>query len=130
MIRQLLAVVVLALAMALGTAWIGWWAVPVFAAVWGVARYGAHPTATAAVGGALAWVVLLAITALRGPAGETSRVLGSAMAVPGWLPLLLTVLFPAALGGAAARLAHTIVPMLEGGAGARSAPRGDGEEES
>jgi hypothetical protein len=104
--------------------------VPVFGAVWGVARYGAYPTATAALGGALAWVVLLAITALRGPAGDTSRMLGSAMAVPGWVPLLLAVLFPAALSGAAARLAHGIVPMLESGAGAGPAPGGDAEEES
>jgi len=130
MIRQLLAILVLALAMALGTAWIGWWAVPVFGAVWGVARYGAYPTATAALGGALAWVVLLALTALRGPAGEASRMLGSVMSVPGWVPLLLAVVFPAALGGAAARLAHGIMPMLEGGAGAGSTSRGDAEEES
>jgi hypothetical protein len=75
-------------------------------------------------------MVLLGITALRGPAGETSRVLGSAMGLPGWAPLLLTALFPAALSGAAARLAHTIVPMLESGPGAGSAARGDREEEA
>lgn len=125
MTRQLLAVAVLALAMALGTAWVGWWAVPVFGAVWGVTRYGAYPTVTAAVGAALAWVVLLGITALRGPAGEASRTLASAMGTPGWLPLVLTVLFPAALSGAAAALARAIVPLLEGaahGEPARQAP--------
>jgi hypothetical protein len=116
MIRQLLAVAVLAFAMALGTAWVGWWAVPVFGAVWGVTRYGAYPAATAAVAAAFAWVVLLGLTALRGPAGEASRVLGSAMGMPGWLPLALAVLFPAALAAAAAGLARAIVPLVEGGA--------------
>jgi len=126
MTRQLLAVVVLALAMALGTAWIGWWAIPVFGAVWGVTRYGAFPAATAAVAAALAWVVLLGITALQGPAGEVSRTVGNAMALPGWFPLLLTVLFPAALGGVAAGLAHAIMPVLDG-AGSTSAVVGHGE---
>lgn len=130
MTRQLLAIVVLALAMALGTAWIGWWAVPVFGAVWGVTRYGAYPAATAAVAGALSWVALLTVTALGGPAGETSRMLGSAMALPGWVPLLLTVLFPAALSGVAAQLAHTIVPAVEGGSGPGAAPRDHGEEDA
>ena len=115
MIRQLLAVGVLALAMALGTAWIGWWAVPVFGAVWGVTRYGAYPAATAAVGAGLAWMVLLALTALQGPVGDLSRTVAGAMALPGWVPLALTALFPAALSGTAAALAHGIMPVLEGG---------------
>jgi hypothetical protein len=130
MIRQLLAIVVLALVMALGTAWIGWWVVPLFGAVWGVTRYGAYPAATAAVGGALAWMALLGITALRGPAGETSRVLGDAMGMPGWVPLVLTALFPAAVSAAAAQLAHTIVPGIEGGLAAGAAPRGEPEEDA
>jgi hypothetical protein len=116
MTRQLLAVAALALAMALGTAWIGWWAVPVFGAVWGVTRYGAYPAATAAVAGAMAWMVLLAITALGGPAGEASRALGDAMSLPGWVPLALTALYPAALGAAAAAVSRAVVPGLEGGA--------------
>jgi len=112
--RQLLAVCVLALAMALGTAWIGWWAVPVFGAVWGVTRYGAYPAVTAAVASALAWTALLGLDALRGPVGALSRMVGSAMALPGWVPLALAVAFPAALGGVAAALAHGLMPAIEG----------------
>jgi len=125
--RQLLAVAVLALAMALGTAWIGWWAVPVFGGVWGVTRYGNFPAATAAVAAALAWMLLLGLTALQGPAGNVSRMVGNAMALPGWFPLLLTILFPAALAGVAAGLAHAIMPALEG-AGSTSAVVGHGED--
>jgi hypothetical protein len=127
MTRQLLAVGVLALAMALATAWIGWWAVPVFGAVWGVARYGAYPAATAAVSAALAWTVLLGMKALAGPVGEVSRTVGGAMALPGWVPLALSLAFPAALAGAAAGLAHGVMPLLEGGADA-APPRAEHPE--
>jgi len=129
-IRQLLAVCVLALAMALGTAWIGWWAVPVFGAVWGVTRYGAYPAATAAVASALAWTALLGLDALRGPVGALSRMVGGAMALPGWVPLAFTVLFPAALGGVAAALAHGVMPVLEGASHAVAPAHDDADKEA
>lgn len=114
MIRQLLLVVALAVVMALGTWWLGWWAVPVLGAAWGVARYGAYPSATAAVAAALGWMLILLVQALRGPMGEVSRTLAAVLSVPGWVPVLLTALFPAGLAAASARLARCLLPLLEG----------------
>jgi hypothetical protein len=114
MTRQVLLVGALAVVMALGTWWLGWWVVPVLGAAWGVARYGAYPSATAAVAAALGWMLILGVQALRGPMGEVSRILASALDVPGWTPLLITALFPAGLAAASARLARCLLPLLEG----------------
>jgi hypothetical protein len=114
MIRQLLAVTVLAAAMALGTWWLGWWVVPILGAAWGAARYAAYPSMTAGVAAALGWLLLVGVAALRGPMGEVSRTLAGALSVPGWVPLLVTGLFPAALAAAGARFARCVLPMLEG----------------
>jgi hypothetical protein len=114
MTRQLLLAAALAVVMALGTWWLGWWAVPVLGAAWGVARYGAYPSATAAAAAGLGWMLLLSVQALRGPMGDGSRILGGALGTPGWVPLLATALFPAGLAAAAARLARCVLPLLEG----------------
>jgi len=114
MIRQALLVGALAVVMALGTWWLGWWAVPVLGAAWGVARYGAYPSATAGVAAALGWLLVLGVQATRGPMGEVSRTLAGALGMPGWTPLLAAALFPAGLGAAAARLARCLLPVLEG----------------
>lgn len=115
MIRQLLIVIVLALAMALGTWWLGWWVVPVLGGAWGVARYGAFPSATAGVAAALGWMLLIGLAALNGPMGDVSRLLGNALSLPGWVPLLVTLLFPAALAAAGAWVSRALMLVLEGG---------------
>jgi hypothetical protein len=38
------------------------------------------------------------------------------MSLPGWVPLVLTALYPAALGAAAAAVSRALVPLLDGGA--------------
>ena len=114
MTRQVLLVVALAVIMTLGTWWLGWWVVPVVGAAWGVARYGAYPSATAGVAAALGWMLILGVQALRGPMGEVSRTLAAVLAVPGWVPVLLTALFPAGLAAASARVAGCLLPLLEG----------------
>ena len=107
--RALLQIGVLALVMAGATWWIGWWTVPLVAAAWGAAARGeGYPIATSGVGAALGWVLLLALRATAGPVGELSRKLGGIMAVPGWVPLLLTLAFPAILAAAAAGLAGVL----------------------
>ena len=120
--RQLLAVVVLAAAMALGTWWLGWWVVPVLGAAWGAARYGAYPSATAGVAAALGWMGLVGIAALQGPMGGVSRMVGGVLSVPGWVPLALTALFPAGLAAASARVSAALMPVLEGTGGRHSGP--------
>jgi hypothetical protein len=113
MTRQLAIVAVLALAIAVGTWWLGWWAVPIMGAAWGVARYGRHPAWTAAVAAALAWMLLLGIAALHGHVGGLSRIVGDAMGLPGWGPILAALVLPAALAGTAARLSRVILAMME-----------------
>jgi hypothetical protein len=112
-IRQLGIVLLLAVAMAVGTWWLGWWAVPVIGAAWGVARYGQHSAWTAAVAAALAWVLLLGLLALRGPVGDLARIVGGALTLPGWVLVLATVVFPAALAGTAARLSRVLLALVE-----------------
>lgn len=114
MSRQLLLVAVLAAAVALGTWWLGWWVVPILGAAWGVARYGAYPSATAGIAAALGWMLLVGIGALRGPMGEVSRALAGAIGVPGWVPLAVTGLFPAGLAAGGAWVARCVLPLLEG----------------
>lgn len=106
MSRHLGLLAVLAAVMAVATWWIGWWSVPIVGAAWGIARRGEGlPAATAGVAASLAWTALLGIQALAGPIGELSRRLGGVMNVPGWTPLVATVVFPAVLAAAAAALA-------------------------
>jgi hypothetical protein len=114
MSRQLLLVAVIALAVALGTWWLGWWVVPILGAAWGVARYGSYPSTTAGVAAALGWMLLLGVGALRGPMGEVSRTLAGALGVPGWVPLAITGLFPAGLAASGAWVARCVLPLLEG----------------
>lgn len=107
--RMLLQVAVLGLVVAGATWWIGWWTVPLIAAAWGAAQRGVgYPVATSAVGAALGWVLLLGLRATAGPMGELSRKLGGIMGVPGWVPLLLVLVFPAVLAAAAAALAGAV----------------------
>jgi hypothetical protein len=120
--RQLVVILALAAAMALGTWWLGWWVVPVLGAAWGVARYGAYPSTTAGVAAALGWTALLGIAALQGPMGEVSRTVGGVLSAPGWVPLALTALFPAGLAAASARVSGALMPLLEGASARHDEP--------
>jgi hypothetical protein len=112
MTRHLGLIAVLAAVMGVATWWIGWWTVPIVGAAWGIARRGeGFPAVTAAVAGSLSWTLLLLLQALQGPVGELSRRLGGVLSVPGWVPLLATLAFPALLGGAAAAVAGGVTPV-------------------
>jgi hypothetical protein len=109
--RHLVLIAVLAGVMGLATWWIGWWTVPVVGAAWGVSRRGeGFPAATAAVAASLSWALLLALQAVHGPVGDLSRRLGGVLSVPGWVPLLAAIVFPAVLAAAAAALTGSLAP--------------------
>jgi hypothetical protein len=57
-------------------------------------------------------MALLGVNALGGPQGELSRMVGSAIGAPGWVPLLLVAAFPAALALAAARLGALVASHI------------------
>lgn len=64
-----------------------------------------RPAAHAAVAGAMAWGLLLALSSLNGSLGLTAVRLGGALGLPPWGPLLATLLFPAILAASTAWLA-------------------------
>ena len=95
-------VVLLAGAMALGTALLGWWAVPLLGLIYGAWRGTERGTAVAATSAFLGWSVLMAWNWMEGPVAELAGSLGAVMGLPGWALLLATALFPAVLAGTAA----------------------------
>ncbi len=95
--------------MALGTAVLGWWAVPALALVYGAWR-GADrgAAAVAGIGALLAWSALMAWNWYEGPVVELAQSLGAVMGLPGRALLLATLLFPAALAWTAATVGTAI----------------------
>lgn len=94
-----------AVVIAAGT-WLGF---PVWAAIAGGAVAGLlgreRPALTGALAGAAAWGGLLVASWLAGnPVGLVARRLAGAMTLPGWAPVVLTLLLPALLGACAAML--------------------------
>ena len=109
----LLAALAAAVLAGAGTWALGWWGVPIAAALTVVAlRRTRGAPAAAAAGAALAWGVLLAVDAAGGRmtalAGELAAVFGAP------LPALvvLTLLFPALLAWSAAALVDVVLELL------------------
>jgi hypothetical protein len=101
----------LTLAFAGATAAAGWWTVPVVAAVWvRVARRDWSPVRSCMAGAAIGWALLLGWDALQGPVAAVARRVGGAVGLPPWGFVLVTLLFPALLAGAAAQMARPAVP--------------------
>jgi hypothetical protein len=114
MIRMLVRVLMLGLAFAIATRVLGWWGVPLTAALWGVISGG--DGALAAVAAALAWAALLARDAAFGPLGKLVSVLGGLFHAPPVLLIVVTLVFPAALAWSAAVVSG-------GGRSTRTSPR-------
>ena len=96
--RFVLRVILLTLSFGIGTWILGWWAVPLFAAIGAVlARNVRHQGIAAALAAAIAWGTLLAWSATEGFVWSFSRVAGGAMGVSGVTLIVLTLAFPAAL---------------------------------
>jgi hypothetical protein len=107
--RFALRVALLALSFAIGTWVLGWWAIPLFAALAGVvARHVRHQPVAAALAAALAWATLLAWSAIDGSVWSFSRIAGGAMGLSGALLIVLTVAFPAALAWLATAVAQPL----------------------
>lgn len=92
---------------------LGWWAIPVTAAVWGIMRpVVQRPAIFAASTAALAWTGWLVVDALS-PRGDFSGLavrLGGIFSLPAPALLAITVLFAALLAGSAAYVAGAIAP--------------------
>ena len=94
---------------------LGWWAVPVVAALWGVMRPAVNaPAATAALAAASAWALWLLASwqADHDAMSILSTRLGGVMRVPPTVLILLTLLLAAVLAWSAAALAGVIANSL------------------
>ena len=90
---------------AAGTAAVGWWIVPVLTVLWVRALPSDRsPVATTMFGAAGGWLTLLGAVAFRGPVPAVAAMCSATLGLPHWGFPLVTLLFPAALAGAAALL--------------------------
>ena len=102
-LRRLVKPLLLALAMGVGTWTLGWWAVPVIGAAWGLLQRGAARRGReAALAAAVAWAALLALDASAGALPRVATMLGGIFRMPGAVLLLVTLAFAATLAGTAA----------------------------
>jgi hypothetical protein len=113
----LLRLLILAVAMALGTVLVSWWTLPVLAACYGLAvRSTRFPGLVAAAAGVLAWGGYLSMLSFGGvPVGRFAAQVAAAMNLPAWGPHVATLGFAAVLSGPAAYLTARLWP--------RSAPK-------
>ena len=90
-----------------GTVVTGWWIVPILAGLWvRVLPSDRGAVGTVMLGAVTGWLLLLGIVALQGPAAALGAVCSAILHLPRWGFLLVTLIFPAALAGAAAVLAR------------------------
>ncbi len=108
---------ILAVAIALGTVLAPWWVVPLLGLGYGVvSRETTSPGMVAAVAGALGWGGYLALIAFGGaPVGRLASDLAEAMGLPGGVPILATLAFPALLAGTAAWLGARVGAPVDRG---------------
>lgn len=100
----------LMVAFAAGTAAVGWWAVPVIAALWAALTRNerSHPLLVG-FAAMCAWGELLAITAMRGPVMELAKVVGGVMSIGTLGALCITLIYPALVAAAAAALVRVLL---------------------
>jgi hypothetical protein len=101
-----LRLILLGLAFAAGTYAVGWWAVPAIGALWGLMNPAGRRVALRSGGAAaLAWAALLLVPAAVGaPVPSFGAALAASMQMPTWVLTVVELLFPFALGWAAATL--------------------------
>lgn len=109
-----LRVVALALVFALGTAWFGWWTVPVLAFVYGVIDRGVHRRGTiASVGVILGWGGML-LAGARGAgwaaAEKAASVVGAPLAALAVITLIFGVLLASCASIVGAALSRAVRP--------------------
>ena len=102
--RGFLKVVLLAEAFAVATFGLGWWSVPLVAAVWALISRDSNRARIAAVCAAGGWASLLALDIVKGPVLTMGNQLGTIMNLPPVVLYLLTLGFPALLAWSAAAL--------------------------
>ena len=96
--------------------WLGWWAIPLVAALWSVLRpVVPRPILSAALAALLGWLLWLLLDWAKDPAalGRLVRGVSSTMQLPSILLLVITLLFPALLAWSASALACGLANALK-----------------
>jgi len=107
--RTMLQIMLLSVAFALATVIMGWWAVPVLAAVWGLlTRSEQHPELVAAAASGLGWALLLAWTVTQGPVGALASRAAGVMGISSLALLVMAIAFSTALAWSAAVVARAV----------------------
>lgn len=102
----LVRILLLTVVFAAGTWFLGWWSVPLIAAVYSLTRPAdSGPVRDATIGAALSWAGMLAWHATNPAFGRLSTAIGGIFPVPAVVVMFIAVLFAAALAAAAARVA-------------------------
>ena len=107
--RNLVRFLLLSEAFAVTTFGVGWWTVPVVAALWGFfAAPSSRQSLFVAACAAFGWACLLMLNAARGPVSSVAAQLGQVMRVPPVGLYMLTLVFPALLALGAATLVISV----------------------
>ena len=101
---KLIRYVLLAEGFAVATFGVGWWTVPVIAALWGFFSRDPGRSRNVAFSAAGGWATLLVLDAVRGPINVMADQLAAVMSLPPFVLYVVTLLFPALLAWAAATL--------------------------
>jgi hypothetical protein len=102
--RSVVKLVLLAEAFAVTTFGLGWWSVPLVAAIWAAVSRSPRRAEIAALCATGGWASLLLLDIVKGPVATMATQLGSVMSLPPAVLYLLTLLFPALLAWSAASL--------------------------
>lgn len=114
--KKVIDIIVLGVAFAAGTLFVGWWSIPVIALTWGwLVGPKRRPAVRAAAGAVLAWAAFLAHDAVRGPAGRLARTLGELMHLSAIVVIGVTVLFAVILAWSAAIVGAETAPKSRAG---------------
>jgi hypothetical protein len=124
--RSLLRIALLALAFVLGTALVGWWTVPLLAAIWGVLAFRVPRAGVlAGLAAMIAWALLLAMDMRADAFAELSRALAGVVGLPRGSLFALTLVYPALLAWSAARVTAVATTLLRGASDAQSVDAAD-----
>ena len=106
--RPFVKFVLLAELFAVATFGLGWWSVPLVAAVWALASRSERKAMFAGLAALGGWATLLLLDVARGPVATMGSQLGDVMNLPALGLYAFTLIFPALLAWCAASLVPTV----------------------
>ena len=106
---HVLIVIILAMMVALGTWFLGWWTVPLLAAIAGALWWDhVHVARDVALGAAIGWAMLLGYAASGGRLVALARALGGVLYLPWPLLVVLALAFPALVAWSATTVSAAV----------------------